>query len=63
MSLCALDKRYIIKEIPIDYRDRPEGSPSKLNTVTDRTKVVKTIIRMFKDYKPFRFFGLIVLAG
>ena len=61
MSLYALDKRYIIKEIPIVYRDRPEGSSSKLNTVTDGIKVVKTIIRMFKDYKPFRFFGIIAL--
>ncbi len=61
MSLYALDKRYIIKEIPIDYRDRPEGSSSKLNTVSDGIKVIKTIIRMFKDYKPFKFFGIISL--
>lgn len=61
MSLYALDKKYIIKEIPIDYRDRPEGSSSKLNTVSDGIKVVKTIARMFKDYKPFKFFGIIAL--
>lgn len=61
MSLYALDKKYIIKEIPIVYRDRPEGSSSKLNTVGDGIKVVKTIVRMFKDYKPFKFFGLIAL--
>lgn len=61
MSLYALDKRYIIKEIPIDYRDRPEGSSSKLNTISDGIKVIKTIIRMFKDYKPFKFFGIIAL--
>ena len=61
MSLYALDKKYIIKEIPIVYRDRPEGSSSKLNTVGDGIKVVKTIARMFKDYKPFKFFGLIAL--
>lgn len=61
MSLYALDKKYIIKEIPIIYRDRPEGSSSKLNTVSDGIKVVKTIVRMFKDYKPFRFFGIISL--
>ena len=54
-------KKYIIKEIPIDYRDRPEGSSSKLNTVSDGIKVVKTIARMFKDYRPFRFFGIIAL--
>lgn len=61
MSLYALDKKYIIKEIPIDYRDRPEGSASKLNTVSDGIKVVKTIARMFKDYRPFKFFGIIAL--
>lgn len=61
MSLYALDKKYIIKEIPIVYRDRPEGSSSKLNTVSDGIKVVKTIARMFKDYRPFRFFGIISL--
>lgn len=59
MSLYALDKRYIIKEVPIIYRDRPEGSSSKLNTISDGIKVVKTIARMFKDYRPFRFFGII----
>ena len=59
MSLYALDKRYIIKEIPIVYRDRPEGSTSKLNTIDDGIKVVKTIIKMFKDYKPLKFFGII----
>ena len=61
MSLYALDKKYIIKEIPIIYRDRPEGSTSKLDTVGDGIKVVKTIARMFKDYKPFKFFGIIAL--
>ncbi|MBQ9298380.1 MAG: glycosyltransferase [Clostridia bacterium] len=62
MSLYALDKKYIIKEIPIVYRDRPEGSTSKLDTVGDGIKVVKTIARMFKDYKPFKFFGTIALV-
>ncbi len=61
MSLYALDKKYTIKEIPIIYRDRPEGSTSKLNTVGDGIKVVKTIVKMFKDYKPFKFFGIISL--
>ena len=62
MSLHALDKRFIIKEIPIVYRDRPEGSSSKLNTVSDGIRVVKTIIKMFKDFKPFAFFGIIALV-
>lgn len=61
MSLHALDKKFIIEEIPIVYRDRPEGSTSKLNTICDGIKVVKTIVKMFKDYKPLRFFG--VIAG
>lgn len=61
MSLYALDKKFIIKEIPIVYRDRPEGSESKLNTVSDGIKVIKTIIKMFKNYKPLQFFTLIAV--
>ena len=56
MSLYALDKGLTIKEIPIDYRDRPEGSESKLNTVKDGLKVIKTIVRMYKDYNPLKFY-------
>ncbi len=59
MTLHALDKNYIIKEIPIEYRDRPDGSVSKLNTMSDGIKVIKTIITMFKDYRPLKFFGII----
>lgn len=62
MSLYALDKKFIIEEIPIVYRDRPEGSESKLNTVSDGLKVIKTIIKMFKNYKPLQFFTLIALV-
>ena len=61
MSLYALDKRYIIKEIPIIYRDRPNGSQSKLNTIRDGVKVIKTIVNMFKNYKPLQFFTIIAL--
>lgn len=61
MTLHALDKKFIIKEIPIVYRDRPEGSESKLNTVGDGIKVVKTIASMFKDFKPRQFFWSIAL--
>ena len=57
MTIHALDKNFYIKEIPITYRDRPEGSESKLNTVQDGIKVVKTIKNLFKEYKPFLFFG------
>ena len=59
MSLYALDKKYIIKEIPILYRDRPSGSVSKLNTISDGIKVIKTIVNMFKNYKPLYFFTII----
>ena len=61
MTLQALDKNFIIKEIPIEYRDRPNGSSSKLNTISDGIKVIKEIIRLFKDYKPLKFFMIIAL--
>lgn len=59
MTLFALDKKYRIKEIPIVFRERPEGSESKINTVSDGMKVLKTIIKMFKDHKPLRFFTIL----
>lgn len=58
MSIHALDKRFIIKEVAIDYRDRPEGSVSKLNTFSDGWKVLNMIFTLFKDYKPFLFFSI-----
>lgn len=65
MTLHALDKRFAIAPYPIDYRDRPEGSISKLNTVPDGWRVLKTIAGIFKDYKPLMFFGMcsIVVAA
>ena len=65
MTIHALDKNMGLKEIPVDYRDRPEGSVSKLNTVSDGIKVLKTIARLFKEYKPqifFSLFGIIFLG-
>lgn len=59
MTLFALDKRFRIKEIPIIFRERPEGSESKINTFSDGIKVLKTIIKMFKDFKPRQFFWII----
>ncbi len=59
MTINALDKKFNIREIPIQYRDRPEGSVSKLNTVKDGIRVIGTIFRMFKNYKPMTFFGLV----
>jgi len=56
MSMHALDKRFKLKEIPIGYSDRVEGSVSKLNTYSDGIKILKTIFWLFKDYKPLTFF-------
>jgi hypothetical protein len=61
MTIHALDKNFSLKEIPIEYRDRPAGSESKLNTFSDGFKVLKTIGRLFKEYKPTIFFSLIGL--
>ncbi len=61
MTIHALDKNFHIVSLPVDYRDRPEGSVSKLNTVSDGIKVLKKIVRLFKDYKPLAFFGLAAL--
>lgn len=57
MSIHAVDKKMGIKNIVIDYRDRPEGSVSKLNTVQDGIKVIKTILRLFRDYLPLSYFS------
>ncbi len=59
MTIHSLDKNLLLKEIPIEYRDRPKGSISKLNTFKDGYKVLKTIMRLFKEYKPMLFFGII----
>lgn len=62
MTLHTLDKKFLLKEIPIEYRNRPEGSFSKLNTVSDGTRVLKTIFWVFKDYKPLAFFTLLSMV-
>ena len=59
MTIHSLDKNFKLVEIPVQYRDRPNGSMSKLNTFSDGFKVIKTIIRLFKDYKPNLFYGII----
>lgn len=59
MTIHAVDKNYKIVEVPVTYRDRPEGSVSKLNTYSDGIKVLKTIAVLFKEYKPMGFFGII----
>lgn len=60
-TIHALDKRFKLVEVPIDYRDRPEGSFSKLNTFTDGLKVMGTIARMMKDSHPIFFFSILTL--
>ena len=61
LSIHAVDRRWRIQSIPIDYRDRPEGSESKLNTLSDGIKVVAMVGTLFKDYRPLRFFSLVAL--
>jgi glycosyltransferase involved in cell wall biosynthesis len=61
MTIHALDKNMGLKSIPVTYRDRPSGSVSKLNTYTDGIKVISTIFKLFKDYKPLQFFSTIAL--
>ena len=68
MSIHAVDKNMLLDNVVIEYRDRPEGSESKLNTYSDGIKVIGTIIRLFRNYKPMAFFGgmaavLILLAA
>ena len=59
MTIHALDKNLSVKSVPVEYRDRPDGSESKLNTYSDGFKVLRTIVRLLKEYKPMRFFGWI----
>lgn len=59
MTIHAIDKNMQVENVIIEYRDRPEGSESKLNTYSDGFKVLKTIMRMFKNYKPLEFFSVI----
>ena len=59
LSIHAVDHRWRIKNVPIEYRDRPAGSESKLNTVSDGIKVIAAIGSLFKDYRPLKFFCLV----
>lgn len=62
MTIHAVDKNMLVENVIIEYRDRPEGSESKLNTYSDGVKVLSTIIRLYKNYRPFGFFGGISLG-
>lgn len=57
MTIHALDKNFMLIEVPVSYRDRPAGSDSKLNTFSDGMKVLKTIAVLFKEYRPLAFFS------
>lgn len=59
MTIHALDHNFLIRSIPVQYKDRPHGSHSKLNTYSDGAKVLLTIFNLFRDYKPLKFFGLL----
>ena len=59
MSIHAIDKNMYVENVVIEYRDRPQGSESKLNTYSDGFKVIKTIIKLLRTYRPMGFFGLI----
>jgi glycosyltransferase involved in cell wall biosynthesis len=61
MTIFALDRKFTIKEVPIIYRDRPEGSVSKLNTYSDGFKVIMVIFNLFRYYRPFLYFSLFAL--
>ena len=62
MSIWAMDKNLYVKNIEVKYKDRPEGSESKLKTYSDGFKVINTIVKLFRTYKPMLFFGLIALV-
>ena len=61
MTIHAVFNNMQIENVIVDYRDRPAGSESKLNTYSDGMKVIGTIIRLFRNYKPMGFFGIIAL--
>lgn len=61
MTIHAVDKNLFIENVVVDYRDRPHGSESKLNTFSDGFKVLKTIVRLWKNYKPLAFFSALAI--
>ena len=61
MSIHAVDKNMQVENVIIDYRVRPEGSESKLNTYSDGFRVIKTIVKLYKNYKPLGFFSILAI--
>jgi len=62
MSIHAVDKNMSVENVIIEYRDRPEGSVSKLNTYSDGIKVLMTIMKLFRTYRPLAFFSAVAIA-
>jgi uncharacterized membrane protein len=62
MTIHAADKNMQVDNVVIEYRDRPEGSTSKLNTYSDGAKVLMSIAKLYRNYKPMNFFGLLSLV-
>lgn len=62
MTIHAVDKNFLLEEIPVLYRDRPDGSESKLNTFSDGIKVLSTIATLFREYRPFSFFSCVAVV-
>ena len=62
MTIHAVNYNMQVENVIVEYRDRPEGSESKLNTYSDGIKVIFTIIRLFREYKPFSFFAILALV-
>jgi glycosyltransferase involved in cell wall biosynthesis len=63
MTVHSLDKGFTIRQFPIEYRDRPANSQSKINTFSDGFRVLTTIFRLFENYKPLLFYGLLSFLG
>ena len=62
MTIHTLNKNLNLATVLVDYRDRPEGSVSKLNTISDGSKVITTIVMLYKNYKPLQFFGIVAIV-
>ncbi len=61
LSIQTIDKGFVQRDVDIDFRSRPEGSFSKLNTFQDGFRVLRVIVNVVKDFKPLRFFGVIAI--
>lgn len=59
MTIHALDKNFVVRSVPVAYRDRPAGSGSKLRTIPDGIRVLRTILSLFKNYRPLVFFSIL----